>query len=210
MKKAVTIFFVFLLLIIHPAADSNDKPAEIKLPAPQATGGMPLMQALKNRRTTRSFSKKELPLQVVSNLLWAAKGVNRKRSKHLTAPSAMNSQEIDVYVAMKQGLYIFDPFKHRLIPVMAKDMRRLTGTQYVFGSPPLTLIYVADYSRAVDEFYAAADTGFISQNVYLYCASEGLATVVRGLVERGELAKVMKLKSQQAVILCQSVGYPRK
>jgi nitroreductase len=155
-------------------------------------------------------------MEVLSNMLWAAFGVNRPDSGKRTAPSARNWQEIDIYVATADGLYVYDAKAHMSKRVLAEDIRAMTGRQTYVGEAPVNLIYVADLSRmggATDAdkvFYSAADTGFISQNVYLYCASEGLATVVRGLIDRPALAKAMKLRSDQKVILAQSVGYPKK
>jgi SagB-type dehydrogenase family enzyme len=195
------------------AADEALKP--VSLPKPQMEGGKPLMQALKDRQTSRSFSSEKLPEQVLSNLLWAADGVNRPDGKR-TAPSAVNWQEIDVYVALADGLYLYDAKANVLQPVLAQDVRAATGKQPFVKDAPLNLIFVADYAkmgRASDAdkgVYAAADTGFISQNVYLFCASEGLATVVRGMVPKDELAKTMNLRPDQKIILAQTVGYPKK
>jgi len=149
-------------------------------------------------------------------MLWAGFGVNRPESGKRTAPSAMNWQEIDIFVATADGLYLFDAKAHTLKPVLAEDIRAMTGLQPFVQEAPVNLIYVADFSRmgtATDDqkvFYSAAATGFISQNVYLYCASEGLATVVRGLIDRPALEKVMRLRPDQRVTLAQSVGYPKK
>jgi nitroreductase len=195
------------------AADEALKP--ISLPQPQTDGGKPLMQALKDRQTSRSFSSEKLPEQVLSNLLWAADGVNRPDGKR-TAPTAMNWQEIDVYVALADGLYLYDAKANALQPVLGQDIRAATGMQPFVKDAPLELLFVADYAkmgRASDAnktFYSATDTGYISQNVYLFCASEGLATVVRGMVPRDELAKTMNLRPDQKIILAQSVGYPKK
>jgi SagB-type dehydrogenase family enzyme len=186
----------------------------MKLPEPTMKGGMPLMEALKARHTQRDFSDRELPPQVLSDLLWAAFGINRPDRGLRTAPSAMNMQEIDIYVAMKQGLYRYNAEEHSLEQVLADDIRASTGGQDFVAGAPVNLVYVADYSKmrggsAVKDFYSAADTGFIGQNVYLYCASEGLATVVRGSVDRDELAKTMGLRDEQKIILAQTVGYPK-
>ena len=149
-------------------------------------------------------------------MLWAAFGVNRADAGKRTAPSARNWQEIDIYVATADGLYLYDAKGHMLKRVLAEDIRAMTGRQTYVREAPVNLIYVADFSRissatdADKAFYSAADTGFISQNVYLYCASEGLATVVRGLIDRPALATAMRLRSDQKVILAQSVGYPKK
>ena len=190
-------------------------PRTITLPAPDTTGGMPLMDALSKRHSAREFASTELPLQVLSNLLWAAWGVNRPDGRR-TAPSASNRQEIDVYVAAASGLYLFDAKDHRLEPVLPDDVRAATGTQAYAATAAVNLVYVADYARmgqssAEDKaIYAGADTGFISQNVYLYCASQGLATVVRASIDRAALAKTMKLRPEQRIVLAQTVGYPKK
>ena len=188
----------------------------IKLPIPQTELTYPLMQALAQRRSIRRWDEKPISLQDVSNLLWAAFGFNRPEEGKRTAPSAVNWQEIDIYVALADGLYLYDAKAHRLIGVLAKDIRAQTGTQAFVKDAPVNLIYVADFSRINREeekdkiFYSATDTGFISQNVYLFCASEGLATVVRGLVDKIALAKVMKLRPDQRVILAQSVGFSKE
>jgi SagB-type dehydrogenase family enzyme len=186
----------------------------VDLPKPRTTGGRPLMEVLSDRKSTREFSKKEIPLQVLSDILWAAWGVNRPESGKRTAPSAVNWQEIDIYVASAKGLYVYDAFDHSLKQVLSEDIRGVTGMQDFVKDAPVNLIFVADYSRMGNrpqkdkDFYSAADAGFISQNVYLFCASEGLGTVVRGAVDRDKLAKKMKLLSEQKIILAQSVGYP--
>ena len=187
----------------------------IKLLAAQMEGGKPLMQALKDRKSMREFSPKELPLQVISDMLWAACGINRPDSGHRTAPTAMNMQEIDIYVVKADGLYLFDAKSNMLMPVVAEDIRALTGKQSFVKSAPINLIYVADLSKMSRlstgdaDFYSATDTGFISENVYLFCASSGLVTVVRGMIDKPALAKAMKLKPNQKIILAQTIGYPR-
>jgi SagB-type dehydrogenase family enzyme len=188
----------------------------IDLPKPDTTGGLPLMQALKARHSSREFSADTLPLPVLSNLLWAACGVSRPEDGKRTAPSAMNSQEIDVYVATARGLYVYDSKAHVLQPVLAEDVREKTGMQDFVKEAPVNLVYVADFAkmtRGSDSdkvFYTATDAAFISENVYLYCASAGLATVVRGSVDRAALSAAMKLRPEQRIILSQTVGYPKK
>jgi SagB-type dehydrogenase family enzyme len=204
---------LLLTLIVSIALQSEDlKP--IQLPTPQMDGGHPLMQVLKERKTQREFNPEKLPTQLLSNLLWAAFGINRPDGRR-TAPSAMNWQEIEVYVAIGDGLFLYNAQANRLDPVLAQDVRAATGTQTYVATAPLNLVYVADLGktgRAGSDagLYTGADAGFISENVYLFCSSEGLATVVRGSVDRATLAKVMKLKPDQKILLAQSVGYPKK
>ena len=187
----------------------------LQLPAPRKEGGRPLMEVLMDRKSTRSFSARELPAQELSNLFWAAFGVNRPESGGRTAPSAVGWKEIDIYVATARGLYLFDPDAHALKLILAEDIRALTGVQSFVAQAPVNLVYVADFSRmgrakdSEKEFYSAADTGFIGQNVYLYCASEGLATVVRASIDRPALARRMGLREDQKIILAQTVGYPK-
>ena len=188
----------------------------IALPPPQTAGTVSLMQALRSRRSTREFSSRPLPPEVLSTLLWSAFGINRPDSGGRTAPSAHNWQEIGVFAALPDGAYRYDARDHALRLVVAGDLRAATGLQEFVGTAPLNLVYVADMAKANrpnpedSRFYAAVDAGFIAQNVYLFCASEGLATVVRGLVNRDELAKAMKLRPGQRVIVAQTVGYPPK
>ena len=187
---------------------------DIELPPPNTTGGRPLMECLRDRMSSRQFSTEEIPLQTMSDLLWAAWGVNRPGSGKRTAPSAVNWQEIDIYVALAAGLYRFDATEHVLKHVLDEDIRGLTGMQDFVRDAPVNLIFVADHARmgraseADRDFYAACDAGFISQNVYLFCASEGLATVVRGALDRERLARKMALSASQKIILAQTVGYP--
>jgi SagB-type dehydrogenase family enzyme len=186
----------------------------IRLPPPEMAGSMPLMQALQARHSTREFGSQPLTPQVLSNLLWAANGVNRPGSGRRTAPSAHDWREVDVYVATADGAYRYDPPTHTLKRVVAGDIRKLTGVQDYVATAPLNLVYVADLNRMTEAsnedkaFYSATDAGFIAQNVYLYCASAGLAVVVRGLVDREALGAALGLAKQQRIILAQSVGYP--
>jgi SagB-type dehydrogenase family enzyme len=172
------------------------------------------MQVLKDRHSTREFSSQRLSPQTLSNLLWAAFGINRPDGKR-TAPSAMNWQEIDVYVATQDGLFVYDAKDNALKPVLQQDVRGATGQQAFVKDAALDLVYVADLGktgRAGGEdqiMYTAADTGFIAQNVYLFCASEGLAAVVRGSVDREAFAKIAKLRPNQKIVLTQTVGYPK-
>lgn len=187
----------------------------VQLPPPQTDGGRPLMQVLKDRKSTRDFSPDKLSAQTLSNLLWAAFGINRPDG-HRTAPSAMNRQEVSIYVATPDGVYIYDAKGNALNPVVAGDFRAATGVQPFVKDAAVNLVYVSDLSKtgrapaAEAERWTAADVGFIAENVYLYCASEGLATVVRASIDKPALAKTLKLLPQQQIILSQSVGYPKK
>jgi SagB-type dehydrogenase family enzyme len=188
----------------------------IQLPKPQTDGGKPLMQVLKDRSSSREFSPEKLPIQVLSNLLWAAWGINRPDSGKRTAPSAVSYQEIDIYVATSDGLYLYDAKTHMLKPILSEDIRALTGRQPFVKDAPVNFVYVADYSKMTrssnedKDLFSAANTGCIAQNVYLFCASERLATVLRASIDRPALAKAMNLRPDQRIILSQTVGYPKK
>jgi nitroreductase len=212
--KAKSVVFVSLICLLVLYSFSSYAADQIQLPSPQTEGGKPLMQALKDRKTTRTFSEEKLPAQTLANLLWAAFGINRPDGRR-TAPSAKNWQEIDIYVATADGFFLWDPQKNTLNSILTKDSRTLAGTQAYVKDAAVNLVYVADYSKVDGGGYdkdvlVGADTGFISQNIYLYCASEGLATVVRASIDRDTLAKELKLRPEQRIILAQSVGYPKK
>jgi SagB-type dehydrogenase family enzyme len=204
MKRSVK--SVILCLMMFSAAVAQD----IQLPAPQKTGGMPLMEALNARQTQRTFSGKPLSEQQLANLLWAAFGINRDNGKR-TAPSAVNWQEIDIYVALPSGLYLYNAPQNSLDQISDQDFRAQIGRQGFTQKAPVGLIYVSETERmkgSETEFYSATDTGFISQNVYLFCASEGMNTVVIGSVDKAALHAAMKLKPSQKIILTQPVGFP--
>ena len=202
-----------LLLLPGCAFTADLQP--LALPKPRTEGGKPLMQVLKERKSGREFSPEKLSPQMLSDLLWAAWGVNRADGRR-TAPSASNRQEIDIYVATAEAVWLFDAQAHRLTPVVAKDLRALTGGQPFVAEAPVNLVYVADFAKmgkGSEEnkiLYSAADAGYISQNVYLYCTSEGLSTVVRGTVNRAELSKALGLRPEQRIILAQTLGYAKK
>lgn len=184
----------------------------LELPPPECEGGEPLMRALSRRHSEREFQPTKLSLQILSNLLWAAFGINRPESGDRTAPSALNAQEIDVYAALADGLYIYSAKPHRLELVAAVDARPITGYQDFVDHAPLDLIYVADLAHAAagterERVYAAISAGAITQNVYLYCASAGLATVARALFDRKALAKTLRLGEHEEILLTQTVGY---
>jgi len=201
------------LLCVATLLGGNLLAQDINLPVPEQTGGMPLMEALAKRTTSREFDPRELSPRQLSGLLWACFGVNRPDGKR-TAPSTKNSQEIDIYVILKQGVYLYDAKANKLDLVVREDLRSFAATQAFATNAPLTLLFVADLSRMdkgkTDEntAFAGIDVGYISQNAYLFCASEGLATGARASFDRTALDTRLKLKPDQRIILAQSVGYP--
>jgi len=204
----------FVVLIFSGECMCQVSATDIHLPSPDTSGGKPLMQALKMRRTSRSFSEKAIPQQILSNLLWAAFGINREDG-HRTAPSAMNWQEIDLYVVTSEGVSVYDAHANTLHMLTHTDLREKTGTQDFVRSAPLTIVYIADLSKTGrvqgndQTLYTGADCGFIGENVYLFCASEGLACVVRGSIDRTAFGKELGLRPDQRIILAQTVGFPK-
>lgn len=182
------------------------------LVSPSLSGGMPLMSALTSRQSRREFAPEPLSDQVLSDLLWAAGGINRHDVNGRTTPSAMNAQEVWLYAAMPEGLFLYEPKPHALRLIVASDVRRVTGNQDFVDTAPLDLVYVADHSRmqlvpvAQREAYAHAAAGAMAQNVYLYCASAGLATVIRAWFNREALARAMGLQADHQLLLSQTVG----
>ena len=205
-----------VLGILASTAAVSGSAAQIEtmpLPAPRREGGQPLLSALNLRRSTRAYSSRSLPTQTVSDLLWAAFGVNRPGGDR-TAPYWRHVMVIDIYAAMADGVWLYEPKAHELRRHMPDDIRAQTGLQDFVGVAPLNLIYVAHGERMPElkieerRLYSSVDTGFIGQNVYLFCASEGLATVFRGAVDYPKLAQIMGLPDQQFVTFAQTVGYP--
>ena len=202
----------------------------ISLPAPEREGGKTVLEALQRRQTTREIDSKELPLQVLSNLLWAAFGVNREKGSFSkpgrTAPSASNSQEIDLYVALKDGLYLYEAIPHRLTPISTVDIRKLSCSSRaanLTGNTPVNIFYIADLTRydlgpdqpdpnigdpEVQKSYYYTDTGFIAQNIYLFAASEGLATWFHNC-DRVRIKEAFNLRPNQRILFAQTVGYPK-
>jgi nitroreductase len=214
--RRFSISFIVIVALVFPALAVAQDLAPIKLPAPRMEGGKPLMQALKERQSAREFSDQKLSQQLLSNLLWAAWGVNRPDGRR-TAPSASNRQEVDIYVVLPEGSYVYDAKANTLNPVASGDLRAATGTQPFPATAAANLVYVADMAKAgrpatdpQQQLNVGADVGFIAENAYLFCASEGLATVVRASVPKADLAKQLKLRADQQIVLAQSVGYPRK
>jgi nitroreductase len=187
----------------------------VQLPTPRMEGGMPVLTALSKRQSIRAYAGKELSPETLSTLLWAANGINRRADGGRTTPTWRGSKAIDIYVATADAVRLYDPVAHALSHVMDGDIRADTGRQPFPATAPVVLIYVADRARMAEApeqdqtMYAHVDASFISQNVYLVAASEGLGTVVLGNVEKGELAKRMKLRPNQVVTFTQPVGHPR-
>lgn len=210
-----TVCLLLLFVLISSTLVAQDK--NIALPEPDKSGGMPLMQALNERKTQRSFdASKELSQQQLSDLLWAASGVNRPESGKMTSPTAMDDREIDIYVALKTGTYVYEPKSHALIFVSDADVRGDMGRQGFTADASVMLAFVADYSKMSvamskesKDFYSAVDVGYISQNVYLYAASQKLSSVVLGYIDRDKIAKALGLKKDQKAILTQCVGFPK-
>lgn len=209
----------FILSTLIFAIMSHTIPAQqIKLPAPDRTGGVALMKALNDRSSSREFDVRPLTDQHLSNLLWASWGINRPGEGKHTAPSSNNRQEMSVYVALEFGLYLYESQSHTLDLVLDSDIRKSIGRQDFVATAPVNLIYVADLVKAGIADPESADaaalntshinTGFMAQNVYLYCASANLACVVRGYIDRDALTKAMQLKPHQRIIITQTVGYP--
>lgn len=196
------------------------KSQDIMLPAPDKTGGKPLMQALNERQSVRTFTKDNLTMNQLSDLLWAGWGINRPADKKRTAPSSRNVQEIDVYVALPSGCYLYDAESNMLKQIHNRDIREFCGTQDFVATAPLNLVYVADMAKLgkkegdeikdSDLLSSWANTAFIAQNVYLYCASANLGCVIRAMIDRDKLFQEMGLRSNQRIILSQTVGVPVK
>lgn len=207
---------ILAVSLVVCAFGQETKPVQLQLPAPKLDSSKSLAQALKDRKTTREYATENLTPQVLSNLLWAACGINRPDSGRRTAPSAKNWQEIDVYVSTTEGMYLYDPRGHALVQVVSGDVRSLTFTQPVFKDAPVNVVYVADISRMADDaqedrrmILAAMDTGFMAENVYLYCASQGLYTGFRVTLDKEKLGQALKLKPSQRIMAAQSVGLPK-
>jgi len=201
---------IFLLAMI---ACNSLTGQTLELPAPQKTGGMPLMEALAKRASVRAYDSTEISIQQLSNLLWASFGVNRADGKR-TAPSANNKQEIDIYVLLKKGAYVYDALNNKLNLVVAEDLRSQAADKR-FAEAPVQLIFIADLAKRGGDTEgnlrtANINCGYISQNTYLFCTSEGLVTGARGGFDRDALILKLKLRPEQKILLAHSVGFPKK
>ncbi|HPG57709.1 MAG TPA: SagB/ThcOx family dehydrogenase [Candidatus Wallbacteria bacterium] len=222
MKKVIIFVLLLLIVMAQPAfsGEAMDKLLlsrglkDIKLPAPVKSGGMPLMEAFNLRSSAREFSSKDLPEQVLSDLLWAACGINRPESGKKTAPTARNWQDTDIFVFLGSGIYLYEAGEHKLKFIRSGNHIKATGRQEFVEKAALSLVFVSDFSKmdkkAVREdkmMYAGIHAGCITQNVYLYCASAGLNTVTRRMMDFEALASLMKLSADQTIVLAQSIGY---
>jgi len=187
----------------------------VKLPEPDRTGGKPLMQALNERSSSRDFIDKDLTEQQISNLLWAAYGINREEDGKHTTPTSRNKQDIEIYMTLKKGVFLYIPEEHSLKQLSNEDLRKVTGKQPFVKDAALNLIYVSDFDKLGNSddntklMTAATHCGFIGQNVYLYCASEGLISVFRAWIDKNEIREALQLKDNRKVIYCQTVGYSK-
>jgi SagB-type dehydrogenase family enzyme len=199
---------------LKPQPAAADAAQTVPLPAVQARGGRALFDALSLRQSQREFAATALSPQQLGEVLWAAAGINRPDLGGRTAPSALNAQEVEVYAAMATGLYRYDPAAHALERVVAADVRRVTGYQDFVDTAPLDLVYVADHARmklvpaAQREAFAFAAAGAMAQNVYLCCASQGLAAVIRAWFDHRALGEAMGLGADHQLLLAQTVGLP--
>jgi nitroreductase len=231
---STALFIVALIASYQPNAYAQDKQRDqaattsvgrletIKLDAPDLNKGIPMMQAFKNRKSERALADKKLSPQHLSELLWAADGVNREDG-HRTAPSAKATYFVDIYVVLEEGVYLYGPAQHQLSPVAEGDFRKQTGGQDFVLAAPVNLVYVADYDRVGatppapsspgnDERFrwACVEAGCQAENVSLYCASEGLGATVRTSKDAEQFRDAVKLRPAQTIIAAQTVGYPKQ
>ncbi|MDR2064278.1 MAG: SagB/ThcOx family dehydrogenase [Prevotellaceae bacterium] len=197
MKKNFLSLVLSLFALIMQAQDIN-------LPQPAKTGGKPFFETINERRSERTFIKREMPLQTLSNLLWVANGFNRPDKR--TAPTGSNKQEMELYVVFDTGIYFYDAKQHLLKFVAAGDFKAGLGQPNISNEAAVSIVMVADLNKSSIES-ARMSSGYISQNIYLFAASERLGTVARGSFKKDELAKALLLNEHQSVTLVQPVGY---
>lgn len=208
-----TIFPAFILALMVGTGIQAQPGGDIVLPEPDKTGGLPLMQALALRKSSREFTSRELPLQMLSDLLWATNGLNRPAEGKHTAPTARNFQDTEVYVILHDGLYIYEADANRLKLLKAGDFMKYSGKQDFVAEAALNLVFISDFSKLGDLpeadklLYAGIHAGCMAQNTYLYCASAGLNTVTRRYMDIEKLSAVMELPPDRRIILAQTVGY---
>lgn len=212
--NTLTKFVLGMMGQLRPKPAIGNAVTSIPLPLPEKHGGLPLMEILTIRHSSRDFASDPLPLRLLSSLLWAAYEINRPDGGR-TTPSALNAQEIDIFLALPSGAYCYDAAANKLQLVVASDLRRVTGYQDFVDEAPLDLVYMADYTRMnrvpveQRESYASVAAGAIVQNVYLFAVSNGLATVIRAWIDRTAIADALGLAHDQQVLLSQTIGYPR-
>jgi nitroreductase len=213
-QREANIGLISSTAVIAAGVAAAQEAKAVELLPPRGQGGKPLIEALRLRRSIRQYAPRPRPPQLLSDLLWAALGINRLASGDRTAPYWRHIMVIDIYAAMADGVWLYDTKAHWLLPYLHSDIRTETGTQDFVGSAPLNLVYVAHGERMGDipsqdrRLYASVDTGFIGQNVYLFCASEGLVTVFRAALDYERLARTIGLPAGQFVTFAQTVGYP--
>ncbi|MFO7843361.1 MAG: SagB/ThcOx family dehydrogenase [Bacteroidales bacterium] len=206
----------FLAIVFIAVTNICTAQTLIELPEPDKAGGMPLMQAINERHSARNFVDKDLTEQQLSELLWAAYGLNRPESGKHTIPTSRNRQDIEVYITTQDGVFKYLPEEHALLQISAEDKRKVSGMQDFVKDAAVNLIYVSDFDKLGDSsedvktMTAATHCGFIGQNVYLYCASEGLISVFRAMIDKEKAAELLQLKGNKHVIYSQSVGYAEK
>ena len=211
MRKFSFLFAALMLIVTMHAQDLK----EIKLNTPDKNRGTSVMKALSDRHSDREYASKELSRQDLSDLLWAANGINRPDGKR-TAPSALNKQDIDVYVIMKEGAYLYDAKANSLRPIAAGDHRAaVAGSQDFVKSAPVCLVLISDLSRFENvadhtKLMAAVDAGIVCQNINIFCAAVGLATVPRATMDQAALKRILKLTDNQLPLMNNPVGYPKK
>lgn len=197
----------------QPTATLTTLPPAGPTAAPAAASPATLSEAIKNRKSANKFQSQPLPKEKLLDLLWTAWGINRPNSGKRTAPSAGNTQEMDIYVLLADGAYMYDAKQNQLTSVSDQDLRAKAGAAK-FKDAPVHLVFVADYAKykmgdqSQQELWSAAHTGFIGQNVYLYCAAEGLGARFYAGIDRAALKDSLKLRADQAVVFGQAVGYP--
>ncbi len=204
MKSMVRMFTVTGAGVLLSAMTLGVSAQDRELPAPAKSGGMPLNEALAKRQTKRAFSDRELEPQVLSNLLWAANGVTRPDGKR-TAPTARNLQELELIVLLRSGAYAYDAAANRLVQISKENLIPVAG-----GKAPVEILIIGDKNKQPSAEYRSVDSGFIGQNIYLFCTSAGLSSVFRGSVDRAALEKKLPLGDDKVVTYSHSVGYPAK
>ena len=203
---------LLLCLFISVATFAADK--VIRLPKPNLNRNSEVMEAFANRHSTREYAAKALTLNDLSDLLWAANGINRPEEGKRTAPSAMNKQDVDVYVVLPEATYLYDAKAHQLNLVAEGDHRRaVAGGQAFVKSAPVSLLLVSDLSRLGDaknthtQLMGAVDAGIVSQNISIFCSAAKLATVPRASMDTAKLKSVLKLTDTQLPLMNHPVGY---